>query len=47
METSLDNPMHTTRIDDERDYEQEYLDSLNRADQEYDRMVEDYLLERD
>lgn len=47
MERPLDNPMHSTRIDDERDHEQEYNDELEQADRDYDAMVEDWLLDRD
>ena len=47
MDTPLDNPMHTKRIDDERNYEQEYQEELDQADQDYDTMIEDQMLERD
>ena len=43
----LDNPMHTNRIDDERDLEQEYLDELEEADFEYDYQKETRMLEKE
>jgi hypothetical protein len=44
-EERLDNPMHSQRIDDPRDYEQEYCQELEDADQEMERQRDDALFD--